>query len=508
MRRQTPIQSLVYNTLFPDPTPQDPQDFSQFLIRYLILEVRVETHRFYGNLDTTEAKYPGLNYAHAPHRRRLGRFPHHARLFRAFDALGLTTYEISELCKWEGTLWARQRYEREEGLRVEDTTGCEIARWKPRELCYRRGGGYRLSRPASPVHVVGGSGTTAAAVARSGSPRARVSHDGSEGCTSPSIGGRKRKRVAGGNGVGGGAGSGLRGGSGDDDDDGRRGSEGHDVGLGSGDGFADGRSPRARGFKSEIEEEILNVYRQRPALFAVPAMLHPQQHTRRPSLSVNTALSSTSSSGMDRTLFYGTSTNTYSGRRSSTTTVVPFPQQSPALQSLSHMQQNATETGRGGMTTGDISSSSSSSMDTTLSESSSASGSSTATFTLLAGGGSSSPPQLTMDEETASETASVTTEDMHGGMTMMLGQSVGSDGVETPPVMVVRIGMLAGEPCGSGGGGGGGGRVPMPTSAPRDNVRTMMSPLTMVPVDRIVGKVDGQTGLPSPVASDGDAEML
>jgi hypothetical protein len=41
----------------------------------------------------------------------------------------LTPYEIGELCKWEGTLWARQRYERDEGVKVLDTTGNEIKPW-------------------------------------------------------------------------------------------------------------------------------------------------------------------------------------------------------------------------------------------------------------------------------------------------------------------------------------------------------------------------------------------
>ena len=126
MRRQYNVAQLVYNNIYPNPTSADPPDFSQHLIRHLITEVRIETHRFYGGLETIEAKYPGLNYVHPPHRKRLSQFAHHARLFRAFDELGLTAYEIGELCKWEGTLWARQRYERDEGVRVLDTTGNEI----------------------------------------------------------------------------------------------------------------------------------------------------------------------------------------------------------------------------------------------------------------------------------------------------------------------------------------------------------------------------------------------
>jgi hypothetical protein len=129
MHRKIPISTLVYQTLFPNPTPSDPASFSAHLSKNLVGEVRIETATFYGSLDTIEARYPGLNYAHAPHRKRLGRFPHHAKLFRAFDELGLTESEILGFCRWEGTLWARERYERDEGVKVRDTTGCEIQAW-------------------------------------------------------------------------------------------------------------------------------------------------------------------------------------------------------------------------------------------------------------------------------------------------------------------------------------------------------------------------------------------
>ena len=49
---------------------------------------------------------------------RLGRFPHHRKLFRAFDDLGLTYGEIQDFCCWEGTKWARERYEKDEGISV------------------------------------------------------------------------------------------------------------------------------------------------------------------------------------------------------------------------------------------------------------------------------------------------------------------------------------------------------------------------------------------------------
>jgi len=132
MHRKNPISVLVYNTLFPTPSPTDPPSFSAHLSKNLVGEVRIETANFYGSLDTIEARYPGLNYAFAPHRKRLGRFPNHKRLFDAFDRLGLTEAEIQGFCRWEGTLWARERYERDEGVKVVDTTGVEIGPWVDR----------------------------------------------------------------------------------------------------------------------------------------------------------------------------------------------------------------------------------------------------------------------------------------------------------------------------------------------------------------------------------------
>ncbi|SMQ45551.1 unnamed protein product [Zymoseptoria tritici ST99CH_1A5] len=137
MRRQTPIAHLLYSYLFPNPTPNDPPSFSAHLARNLVPEVRIEVATFYGDLNSAEARYPGLNYCYAPHRMRLGRFKHHKRLFDAFDNLGLTYGEIQDFCCWEGTKWARERYEKDEGVKVVDTTGDEIGpfvdRWDQRE---------------------------------------------------------------------------------------------------------------------------------------------------------------------------------------------------------------------------------------------------------------------------------------------------------------------------------------------------------------------------------------
>lgn len=153
MRRQTPVANLLHSHLFPYIGPADPPNFQTHLARDLIPEIRIETATFYGSLDSIEARYPGLNYCHAPHRMRLGRFPHHARLFAALDELGITDQEIMDLARWEGTLWARQRFERDKGIKVRDTIGTNIEPWvDPRRLPrhHRNGTGAKLEMP---VHV-------------------------------------------------------------------------------------------------------------------------------------------------------------------------------------------------------------------------------------------------------------------------------------------------------------------------------------------------------------------
>ncbi|CAK7563826.1 MAG: hypothetical protein SEPTF4163_001703 [Sporothrix epigloea] len=116
------IDQLVYEHMFPRPKACDPSNFNGVLTRFLVFEVRQEVHSFFGHLDTQEAKYPGLDYSHPIHRIRLSRWPWHRRLFRAFDALCLTPTEIASLTKWEGTRWAKERYEKEQNIVIEDTT--------------------------------------------------------------------------------------------------------------------------------------------------------------------------------------------------------------------------------------------------------------------------------------------------------------------------------------------------------------------------------------------------
>ncbi|KUJ08805.1 uncharacterized protein LY89DRAFT_539759, partial [Mollisia scopiformis] len=128
------VDQLVFECMFPKPKSTEPQNFQQLLQRNLVPEVRLETQAFYGHLSSQEAKYPGLDYSYQPHRVRLSRYTWHRRLFRAFDNLGLTKSEIASLTKWEGTRWAKERFEREQGIVIRDTTSDGIEDWVPPEL--------------------------------------------------------------------------------------------------------------------------------------------------------------------------------------------------------------------------------------------------------------------------------------------------------------------------------------------------------------------------------------
>lgn len=129
--RKPSISELVFHELFPPWQHDTPSSFASFIARYLVPEVRIETRQFYGVPTCLESQYPALDYCRPSHRLRLGRFPNHARLFAAFDSLGLTEAEIGSLCRWEGTRSARERYERDTGIRVRDTTGDDVRSASP-----------------------------------------------------------------------------------------------------------------------------------------------------------------------------------------------------------------------------------------------------------------------------------------------------------------------------------------------------------------------------------------
>lgn len=120
--RQPKIEELVMSRLFPQRKDVDPTDWQTHIRRSLVQEVRRENVCFYGTFNCLEAQYPGLDYAHPAHRLRLNRFPCHRKLFNVFDELRLTNYEIQRLCKWEGTRWARETYEANNGVKIKDTT--------------------------------------------------------------------------------------------------------------------------------------------------------------------------------------------------------------------------------------------------------------------------------------------------------------------------------------------------------------------------------------------------
>ncbi|KAI4264107.1 MAG: hypothetical protein L6R42_000769 [Xanthoria sp. 1 TBL-2021] len=139
---------IIYARLYPNPKPTDPPNLQVHISKQLVPEVRQETARFYGHIDCIEAQYPGLDYAVAAHRLRLSRFPYHRRLFHVFDQLRLTDYEIQTLCKWEGTRWARERYEKDVGSSVRDTTWEGIMEARPEAPTVTRTelrGGYHLA---------------------------------------------------------------------------------------------------------------------------------------------------------------------------------------------------------------------------------------------------------------------------------------------------------------------------------------------------------------------------
>lgn len=124
-----PVEKLVHAQMFPNARASDPENFQAFVDRNLIGEVHAESLAFYGPGNTLESKYPGLDYTNRTHRIRLSRFPWHRRLFRAFDALGLTPGEIGRLTTWKGTKWAKEKYEKETGVKIRDTTADGMATW-------------------------------------------------------------------------------------------------------------------------------------------------------------------------------------------------------------------------------------------------------------------------------------------------------------------------------------------------------------------------------------------
>jgi hypothetical protein len=129
------VEKLLYAILFPNPVPdRDPVSLQGHITKNIIPEVRAETLRFFGPNVCLESQYPGLDYSQKGHRLRLGQFPHHRRLFRAFDYLRLTEKEVYDICRWEGTKSARDRYEKDAGQPIKDTTWEGVRPYPPKPM--------------------------------------------------------------------------------------------------------------------------------------------------------------------------------------------------------------------------------------------------------------------------------------------------------------------------------------------------------------------------------------
>lgn len=116
-------------------TGQDasPAEWRTYVNRGLVPEIKQEAARFYGGLEDPESLYPGLDYFNPNHRLRLQTFPHHAKLFKAMDALRLTETEVYALCKWHGSKKAKFEHERRHGIKIRDTTWEGVHNWCPQE---------------------------------------------------------------------------------------------------------------------------------------------------------------------------------------------------------------------------------------------------------------------------------------------------------------------------------------------------------------------------------------
>ena len=156
------IERLVYRYQYPRPRPGDPTDFHDFVRRHIIPEVRDEIIRFYGAVSCIESMYPGLDYSSRGHRLRLGQFPWHRKLFNAFDALRLTEHEIDSLCHWEGTKWAKEKYERDHNATIRDSTWDDIVTSPPRKRPTVSRGVWREGRGGSLVKTINPYGSDGA----------------------------------------------------------------------------------------------------------------------------------------------------------------------------------------------------------------------------------------------------------------------------------------------------------------------------------------------------------
>lgn len=116
------IWRLVLQRLVPGSGGASWADWEDYVQICLAPEVRHEARRFYGHNDGLEAQHSGLDYVQPSTRLRLSAFPHHLSLFRAIDALRLSDDDVHSLCRWRGTKYAKDRYERRHKVQIVDTT--------------------------------------------------------------------------------------------------------------------------------------------------------------------------------------------------------------------------------------------------------------------------------------------------------------------------------------------------------------------------------------------------
>ena len=99
----------------------------EHLVEHLVREAKHETTAYYGcDGSTDERNYPGFDYADKRIQSRLSRQVYHAKLFHAFNRLGLTVAEIESVATWWGSLYNRTRFEKSAGYKIRDTTEDDI----------------------------------------------------------------------------------------------------------------------------------------------------------------------------------------------------------------------------------------------------------------------------------------------------------------------------------------------------------------------------------------------
>ncbi|KAG8533821.1 uncharacterized protein KY384_001562 [Bacidia gigantensis] len=129
--RKPEISKLVLARLITPKAELRDIDWRRYIDKYIVPEVRLESQRFCGPTEDHEYLYPGLDYAKPAHRLRLIHFHAHRQLFKAFDELRLTESEIYHLCNWVGTKWAKDEFERENNMRIPNTTWEGVHPYQP-----------------------------------------------------------------------------------------------------------------------------------------------------------------------------------------------------------------------------------------------------------------------------------------------------------------------------------------------------------------------------------------